>query len=87
MIDYSKYNLNEECKGFIKDLHEIEEGQTSADLIYKNDIPFLVEMGDGKVNVYIEDKELAFDTMDDMILNLEIDGKKFIDVINDIDYL
>ena len=86
MVDYSKYNLDGDCLRFIKDLHNIEEGQNFAKLIYKNEIPFLVEMGGGKVNVYIKDEEFAFDTMDDMIMNLKFDGKPFIEVINDIDY-
>ena len=88
MIDFKKnYNLNEENLQFIKDLQDIEKGQTSAALIYKDSLTFDIEVIDGKVVAFFDDENcFSFDTMDEMILNLKIDGKPFIDVINDIDY-
>ena len=87
MVDYSKYNLSEDNMQFIKDLHDIEEGQSEAALIYKNTLHFDVEMMCGKVYVFFSDENFfTFDTMDDMILNFKLDGKPFIEVIEDIDF-
>ena len=86
MVDYSKYNLSEDSLQFIKDLHDIEEGQSFIDLIYKNTLPFDIEMMGGQVYVFFSDENFfTFDTMDDMILNFKLDGKPFIECIDDID--
>ena len=86
MVDYSKYNLSEDNMQFIKDLHDIEEGQSFIDLIYKNTLPFDIEMMGGQVYVFFSDENFfTFDTMDDMILNFKLDGKPFIECIDDID--
>ena len=88
MIDYSKYQLNEENRKFIKELSYIEEDQTFTILNYNNEFEFCIEMENSKVHIYSEGKELGvFDTIEDMILTFQIDGKPFIELIDKINYV
>jgi len=88
VIDYSKYQLNEENRKFIKELSYIEEDQTFTILNYNNEFEFCIEMENSKVHIYSEGKELGvFDTIEDMILTFQIDGKPFIELIDKINYV
>ena len=87
MIDFEKYNLNEED---VKFFFEIEDycinGQSEVVLKYKGK-SFVLEPSGEEVSVYAYDKNLGqYKNFDELFLNHKIDGKPLIEIIKDLDF-
>ncbi len=88
MIDFKKYSLDENNVEFLKDLYACVECQNEIDLRYKENFVFTFCPSGSSVFIYDDkpDNPQQFDNLDEMLLNFMIDGKPFIEQIDEIDY-
>lgn len=88
MIDFKKYVNDEENISFLEDLrYEMQVSHSEVVLEYKG-YTFSVEPILDKIEIYDNTKECVaiFDSFDDFLLNFKLEGKPFIELLDDIDY-
>ncbi len=88
MIDFAKYNLNDEDIEF---MHQTEDwcinGQSEIILQYK-DKSFVLEPFGKAVQVVEAADEVAgeYESFDDLLLNYKIDGRPLIELVKELEY-
>ena len=88
MIDYSKYNISEDDLEFLENIKEAlgENCRNEVFLRYK-DFLFMFEPYGDDVGVFSGDKSLGkYKNIEDLFLNFMVDGKPFIERVEDIYY-
>ncbi len=88
MIDYKKYFLTEDDISLLEDVkYTVFEEQLQLSLSC-GDYSFLLEpVGFSGVQVWRNNEKIAeYSTFDELLLNFKIDGKPFIERVQDIEY-
>lgn len=85
MINFEKYHINSEDREFIELIYKLIENQNEFTLKYK-DYSFLVEPSGQSLRVWHFNKFRDYENLENMFLNMEVYGKKLIEVISDIDF-
>lgn len=87
MIDFKKYNLNENDIEFISQLkNDCITCQSEVTLSY-NGKSFVLEPRGKAIHVYAYGKDLGdFKDFEDLLLNYKIDEKPLIEIISKLDY-
>lgn len=87
MIDLKKYNFEEDDLHFLQEIRRAlsKDYQNEVELLYKGKY-FSLEPINGKVVVFGFGENLVFDSVDDLFLSFMIDGKPFIEQLDNIEY-
>ena len=86
MIDFTKYNLDEDDKYIIDVIYGNTESQTNLGLCYKHEKHFDIDNYCDKVHVFMNNNEVGtFNDVDELLLNFKIDGKPLIEVVKYLD--
>lgn len=87
MIDCKKYNLSADSLELLNYIYSALSPNylNEIHLCYRNK-PFSIEPVNGKIVVLGFDKPVYFSTVDSLLLNFFIDGKAFIECLNEVDY-
>lgn len=87
MIDFAKYNLNDDDIQFLLQTEDCcINGQSEVVLEYK-DKSFVLEPHGKAVRVYAYGEVLGdYASFGDMLLNYKIDGKPLIELVKELDY-
>ena len=88
MINLNEYIQDEEEILFLEEIRlALSEDYQNEVLLKYKDIPLLLEPHGKEVQVWSKEKQLGvYETVDDMLLKLVLDGKAFIERIAEIDY-
>ena len=88
MIDLKKYVSNDEDLQFLEELRTILGPSRIPITLKCGQYSFLIEpIGENEVQIWRHSKLLAeYHSVDDMFLNFSINGKTFIEQIEEIDY-
>ena len=87
MIDFTKYNLDEDDIFIIETIYDSCASVTNLTLCYKNQLLFDLDSPDcHKITAYFSDDNFEeFESVDELLLNFKIDGKPLIEVVKDLD--
>lgn len=87
MIDFNKYNLDEDDIQFYRDMENCcINGQSEIVLAY-NGKSFVLEPHGKAVQVYAYGEVLGdYDSFDNLFLNHQIDGKPLIEILKHLEY-
>ena len=86
MIDFTKYDLDDDDIEFVNDLKEDIENQNEIILEYKGK-SFVLEPLGKAVRVYAYGEVLGdYESFDELLLNHKIDGKPLIELVHWLEY-
>ena len=86
MLDFTKYNLDDDDIEFVKDMKEDIENQNEIILAYQGK-SFVLEPSGEAVHVYAYGEDLGdYESFDDLLLNHKIDGKPLIELVKALAY-
>lgn len=88
MIDYEKYNISEDDQEFIQDMRDAvaPDSQTPMNL-QCGDYGFHVDIVHFELEIWHNSVKVAqYKSVDEMLLNFEVNGKPLIEQIADMDW-
>lgn len=88
-MNLSKYQFKDYIKDFMDDINNHDDEISSFSFSYNGEEYIVDHIEDGKFVVYknIEgSEEFCYSSMDDFFLNFKLNGKPFIEEVNNLDY-
>ena len=87
MIDYSKIITNPDDLEFLFEIRDVIISEQCQFVLTCDDCSFLVEPSESEIEIWHYGKVIAsFDSVDDFFMNFTINGKKFLDLLPDLEF-